>query len=286
MRRIVFAFFGTAALAAFLCTPAPARHETAAEVKNVSELNPAPVIDTAATAVPQLKSSAEAAALAQVTDTAPSAPRYNDTAVILQILNECGLLTVKPEQVTEWDSAGRAVTLDLSNKDLSKDGISVLPAVVCSLTELRTLAAKNNSITAVPLELFRLKKLVKLDLASNEISFIPPAIAELENLETLDLRYNGFGYLPVEIGKLKKLVLLQLWGNKMVELEPAVTMLPALKELYLKDNRLTTLPEGITRMKTLVYFDLTGNAICNPSPKVDAWLKQNDKRYREAQRCR
>ena len=72
----------------------------------------------------------------------------------------------------------------------------------------------------------------------------------------------------------------------MVELEPAVTQLPELKELYLKDNRLTTLPEGITRMKSLVYFDLAGNYICKPSPKLDAWLKKNDERYREAQRCR
>ena len=212
-------------------------------------------------------------------------PQSNDSAIVHQILNECGLFTVKIEQVTVWDS-GRVVSLDLSNNDLSQDGFKALPVAVCSLTQLRTLMAKNNSISSIPLGLFKLKNLQKLDLASNKISFIPPAIAELENLETLDLRYNGFGFLPPEIGKLKKLVVLQLWGNKMVELEPAVTQLPALKELYLKDNRLTTLPEGITRMKSLVYFDLAGNYICKPSLKIDAWLKKNDDRYREAQRCR
>jgi hypothetical protein len=296
MTRAFAGLFGAAVLAVLVCTPAPVKREAAdevtgspavkdtaagstAQVRDVAAASPAPVIGTATIVVEQAGDSASRAA-----DSA--APKHNDTAIVLQILNECGLLSVKPEEVTEWDSAGRAVSLNLSNRDLSKDGITLLPALVCSLTELCTLSAKNNTIAAIPLELFKLKNLVKLDLASNKISFIPPAVSELENLEILDLRYNGFGFLPSEIGSLKKLVFLQLWGNRMVELEPAVTQLPALKELYLKDNRLTSLPEGITTMKSLVYYDLTGNSICKPSAKIDAWLKQKDKRYREAQRCR
>jgi hypothetical protein len=214
-----------------------------------------------------------------------AAPQYNDSATVHQILNECGMITVKVEKVTVWDS-GRVVGLDLSNSDLSQDGFAVLPPAISSLTQLRTLVAKDNAIAVIPPELFTLKNLQKLNLANNKISLVPPQIGELENLESLDLRYNGFGTLPPEIGRLKKLVSLQLWGNKMVELEPAVTRLPALKDMYLKDNRLTTLPDGITVMKSLVYIDLQGNFICKPSPKVDAWLKKGDKRYREGQKCR
>jgi hypothetical protein len=216
-------------------------------------------------------------------DTA-AVPHYNDTLTVRHILNECGLITVKEEKVTVWDS-GRVISLDLSNKDFSQDGIKILPAAICSLTQLRTLIAKDNSITAIPVELFTLKRLLTLNLANNKISFIPPQLGELENLETLDLRYNGFGSLPPEIGKLKKLVSLQLWGNKIIELESVITTLPTLKDLYLKDNRLTTLPEGITAMKSLVYIDLQGNSICKPSPRIDAWLKKSDKRYRETQKC-
>lgn len=235
----------------------------------------APAQDTAVTAtgsVPQVKDSAVK-------------PQYNDSAIVHRILNECGLITVKVENVTVWDS-GRVVGLDLSNNDMSQDGFKVLPAVICSLTQLRTLAAKNNSIAVMPPELFTLKNLQKLDLASNKITSIPFEIGELANLETLDLRYNGFGELPPDIGKLTKLTSIQLWGNKMLALEPAITRLPALKDLYLKDNRLTTLPDGITTMKALVYIDLQGNYICKPSPKIDAWLKKGDARYREGQRCR
>jgi|WetSurMetagenome_2_1015567.scaffolds.fasta_scaffold267896_1 Leucine-rich repeat (LRR) protein len=281
MRIRVLTFFGISAIGVFLCTPGTVKHDTADTGKNVSPVTAAPVKETAAAVIDTI-----AGAPAPVADTTVAVPRYNDTAVVKQILNECGLVTVKAEQVTAWDSSGRAVSLDLSNTDRSQDGFKVLPAAVCSLTKLQTLIAKDNSIDVIPLELFRLKSLRKLDLASNKISFIPSTIGELDNLEILDLRYNGFGYLPPEIGKLKKLVSLQLWGNKMVELEPAVTQLPELKELYLKDNRLTALPDAITLMKSLKYFDLQGNSICNPSKLVDAWLKKDDKRYREGQRCR
>lgn len=233
---------------------------------------------------PTGNAAAQHAADTQTVDSAV-VPHYDDSLTVRHILDECGLVTVTVERVTVWDS-GRVVSLDLSNSDLSKDGFSSLPVSIDSLTKLQTLAAKNNSITAIPTELFTLKSLRKLDLGSNKISFIPPLIGELENLEVLDLRYNGFGSLPPEIGRLKKLVSLQLWGNKMIELEPAVIQLPELKDLYLKDNRLTTLPEGITRMKSLKYFDLQGNSICKPSPRIDAWLKKDDKRYREGQRCR
>jgi hypothetical protein len=295
MKRIALAFLGSMVFWFLLCTPASVKRNTGVAEKGVSTVtaagavNRSPGKDSVSAVLPPAGGSTDSAksvanGVTAVDDSA--APKYNDTAVVQQILNECGLSAMKVEQVTKWDSTGRAVSLDLSNTDRSQDGIKVLPAVVCSLTRLQILIAKDNSIDAIPLELFRLKNLQKLDLASNKISFIPSAIGELESLETLDLRYNGFGYLPPEIGKCKKLVSLQLWGNKMVELEPVVIQLPELKELYLKDNRLTTLPEGITRMKSLKYIDLQGNAICKPSPKVDEWLKKDDKRYREGQRCR
>jgi hypothetical protein len=295
MRRIVFAFLGSMAMVMLMCTPAPVKRDTGVVEKGVTSVNASAAgnIPLGKDTVSAVTSPENSPVIAQksAADSAAGAadstqPKFNDTAVVQQILNECGLSAIKVEQVTQWDSSGRAVSLNLSNTDRSQDGIKVLPAAICSLTQLQTLIARDNSIDAIPLEMFKLKKLQKLDLGSNKISFIPAAIGELENLETLDLRYNGFGYLPPEIGKCKKLVSLQLWGNKMVELEQAVTQLPELKDLYLKDNRLASLPEGITRMKSLKYFDLQGNAICKPSPKVDEWLKKDDKRYREGQKCR
>ncbi|MGA2507977.1 MAG: hypothetical protein ABSF80_10930, partial [Chitinispirillaceae bacterium] len=112
-------------------------------VKDSAVKNILPVKDTAAIKAPSKKDSASGSAL-PVTDTsAVAVPHYNDTSTVRHILDECGLITVKIEQVTVWDS-GRVVSLDLSNNDLTQDGFKALPVAVCSLTQLRTLMAKNN----------------------------------------------------------------------------------------------------------------------------------------------
>jgi len=213
-----------------------------------------------------------------------TAPGVEDLVTVKTILTQCGLTKARVEEITKSEN-GRAVWLDLSNKDFSSEGINVLPSAIGELTELRTLILKDNKITTLPFEIFKLKKLRKLDLASNSVEVIPASIAELENLDTLDLRYNGISSLPPEIAKLYKLKYLQLWGNKLVEVEKSIILLPELAELYLKDNRLTQLPDGMTKMKSLTYIDLQNNFLCNVSPKIDAWLKEKDKRYRMLQKC-
>lgn len=213
-----------------------------------------------------------------------TAPGVEDLVTVKTILGQCGLANKQVEDITKSEN-GRVVWLDLSNKDFSSDGIKVLPSVIGDLTELRTLILKDNKITSLPFELFKLKKLQKLDLASNGVDFVPASISELEELDSLDLRYNGIATLPPEIAKLSKLRYLQLWGNKLVEVERSITLLPRLAEIYLKDNRLTQLPDDFAKMKTLTYIDLQGNQLCQVSPKIDAWLKEKDKRYRHLQKC-
>lgn len=207
-----------------------------------------------------------------------------DLVTIKTILTQCGLTKTRVEEVTKSEN-GRVVSLDLSNKDFSSDGIKTLPSAIGDLTELRSLILKDNKITTLPYEIFKLKKLQKLDLASNNVDVIPASISELENLDSLDWRYNGISSLPPEIAKLTNLKYLQLWGNKLVELEKSIILLPQLSELYLKDNRLTQLPDGLAKMKSLTYIDLQGNFICKASPAIDAWLKEKDKRYHQLQKC-
>jgi hypothetical protein len=213
-----------------------------------------------------------------------AAPGVDDLITIKTILSQCGFAKAQVEDVAKFEN-GRAVLLDLSNKDFSGDGIKVLPSVIGELTELRALILKDNKITSLPFEIFKLKKLQKLDLASNSVEIIPASISEFKNLDSLDLRYNGIVTLPHEIANLTNLKYLQLWGNKLVEVGKSIILLPQLAELYLKDNRLTQLPDGLAKMKTLTYIDLQGNFLCNVSPKIDAWLKEKDKRYRMLQKC-
>ena len=226
------------------------------------------------------------AAFGQVIDSVSPAltPSMDDYITVKDIIKECGLENIPMEKVAVMVS-GRVISLNLSNRNIGKDGIVVIPHSVGSLSELQRFVANDNIIKSIPSSLFKLKKLRTLNLASNRIVTIPPELGELESLDSLDLRHNQFESLPVEIGKLKNLSYLQLWGNKLTALPSVITLLPNLKELYLKDNDLVALPEKLIDMKSLSYIDFQGNKICKVSPRMEAWLRKKDKQYSAQQRC-
>jgi Leucine-rich repeat (LRR) protein len=218
-------------------------------------------------------------------DVSSAMPTQSDDYIALNgILMECGINAARISEVSKMEN-GRVVYLDLSNTEVSLDGIKVLPSSIGALSELRTLIARDNVFKSIPDEIFRLTQLRTLILASNKIEVIPPEIGNLENLDSLDLRHNRIESLPGEIGKLKKLTYVQLWGNRLTALPSSIVQLPRLKDLHVKDNRLESLPEGILSMKSLTYIDFQGNKLCKVSPKMEAWLKGKDKQYRAVQKC-
>jgi Leucine-rich repeat (LRR) protein len=205
-----------------------------------------------------------------------------DAEVVRTILTENGL---------SWDlntvatfESGRVIALALNNQDFGSDGIKTLPASIGELTELKKLTLNDNSLTAVPPELFKCKKLTDLEIANNTLTSLPAAIGNLSHVRLLDLRNNQLDNLPPAIGQLKALVKLQLWGNKFVSLPSEIGGLTALQELYLKGNRLTNLPVSITRL-SLKYLDVLDNKLCGLQGPVDAWLKKFDKKYESLQKC-
>jgi Leucine-rich repeat (LRR) protein len=208
----------------------------------------------------------------------------DDSSIVKAILDQCGITDRSVSEVAIFEK-GRVVSLDLTNKDVVKDGFKVLPPEIGKLAALRTLICKNNSISVIPLELINCSQLVKLDLRSNSIIEIPLEFGRLTNLVELDMRYNKLEALPYTIGSLKQLEILRLWGNLLSSIQASITLLPALKELYLKDNRLTSLPSDLTIMKSLKYIDVEGNKLCDIDPKMDSWLKIKDKSYRQGQKC-
>lgn len=208
----------------------------------------------------------------------------NDITIVQNILDQCGITDRKASDAAVYEN-GRAISLDLSNKDVTKDGFKTLPADIGKLSGLQTLICKNNSLTSIPSDLFNCGQLKKIDFNSNSISELPLEIGRLSNLIDIDLRYNEIESLPYTIGNLKSLRYLRLWGNLIKTIDGAVTSLPALEELYLKGNRITTLPIDITRMKSLKYIDVEGNKLCDIAPQVDTWLKTKNKSYRQGQKC-
>jgi hypothetical protein len=207
----------------------------------------------------------------------------DDLAIVRNILETCGLSDITAESVSILED-GRVVSLDLKNRDITKDGIVTIPEAIGTLTELRVLGCSGNSIETLPAAIGNLVNLQKLDCGNNRIVVLPAGIGNCINLTVLDLRHNQLAAIPPEIENCKKLKLLQLWGNKLTTLNEAVIRLPALEELYLKDNRLTSLPASIVKLN-LRYFDVMGNKLCETTPAMDAWIKKKDQRYKELQKC-
>ena len=207
----------------------------------------------------------------------------SDALIVETILEKCGLIGLSVNDVAVMEN-DRVVTLNLANRDVSKDGANNLPAEIGDLTDLRELICSDNIIETIPPEIGNCTNLRKLDLASNRIVILPPEIGKLKNLTYLDLRHNEIEEICPEIGNCSNLQFLWLWGNKLTHLDPSITRLRKLKELYLNDNRLTTLPVGIVGMR-FKYIDLTGNKLCSLSSVLDAWAKTIDNEYRNMQKC-
>jgi hypothetical protein len=213
-----------------------------------------------------------------------SAASANDIVIVQAILDQCGITDRKASDAAVYEN-GRAISLDLSNKDITKDGIKTLPADIGKLSGLQTLICKNNSLTSIPSDLFNCSQLKKIDFNSNSITELSLEIGRLSNLIDIDLRYNELESLPYTIGNLQSLRILRLWGNSLKAIGESITTLPALEELYLKDNRIESLPISIIKMKSLKYIDIEGNKLCDVAPQLDTWLKIKNKSYRQGQKC-
>lgn len=208
----------------------------------------------------------------------------NDSPVVQSILDQCGIKDRTASDAAKFEN-GRAISLDLSNKDVAKDGIKSIPADIGKLTALKAFICRNNNLMTVPSEIGNCTQLEKLDFNSNSINELPAEIGKLVNLTDIDLRYNQLSALPPTFADLKNLKYLRLWCNMIASLDESITKMPSLEEIYMKDNRLKTLPMGILTMKSLKYIDIIGNKICDPDPKIDGWLKTKDKLYRQTQKC-
>ncbi|MBN1577873.1 MAG: leucine-rich repeat domain-containing protein [Chitinispirillaceae bacterium] len=215
--------------------------------------------------------------------TAQDSDYHNDIIDVQNILDRCGMQGTAAQDIYVMEN-GRVVSLDLKNRDISKDGISFLPPEIGKLTALRVLNCSGNIIDSIPSEIGSLGNLQKLDMSSNRIVVVSPAIGNLSSLTHLDLRHNRIASLPPEIEQCKKLAVLQLWGNKLISLDDAVTRLPALEELYLNDNRLTSLPADIVKLK-LRYIDFSGNRLCTLDATISAWAMKKDPHFNETQKC-
>lgn len=131
--------------------------------------------------------------------------------------------------------------LKLTCLDLRNNGLSSLPAELCSLQALRELILSYNRLTEIPHSVYNLKKLEILFLNDNQVSTLDPSsLQRLGVLATLDLQNNNISQVPPELGNCTSLKSLQLGGNPCRNPRPAILAkgTPAILE-YLRSRIVT-----------------------------------------------
>jgi hypothetical protein len=107
--------------------------------------------------------------------------------------------------------SGTLVLTTLFDSDLKGQPV---PSSVCELTGLKTLNARNLSLTAVPECIGQLSGLTKLILDGNAITSLPDVFASLPELSTIDISDNQLTGLPDSFFGLKNLKKLTISGNQ------------------------------------------------------------------------
>ena len=219
-----------------------------------------------------------------------NAETCSDLEIIQDIIDaNSSLIEENPYDLADWTEEGRALRLNLSNKNistipssienlsqlkqlfLSYNNISFLTFSIGNLSSLEHLYLSSNSIENLPSTIGNLSNLIVLDVESNLISNIPSEIANLSNLETLNFGGNQLTDLP-NLAALDALEILYLNNNFITSLPVSLTFLDSLNILNVDNNQLTTFPDGLCDIFSLVSFSVSGNQICDDSFDDDCGL--------------
>jgi Leucine-rich repeat (LRR) protein len=148
----------------------------------------------------------------------------------------------------------------ITELDLSRVGLTILPPEIGNLTALKRLNLIYNQLTTLP-ETIGLTALENLNLQNNKLELLPETIGKLTALKELYLQNNQLTTLPETIGELAALVRLLLENNQLTTLPESIGKLTALEWLYLQNNQLITLPETTGKLTTLEWLELQNNQL-------------------------
>ena len=146
----------------------------------------------------------------------------------------------------------------LSLKDIR--GIEIMPAEICSLTNLKTLRIYTSTFRKIPAAISNLAKLRELLFYRVDIVTLPPEIGELISLKQLTInRCSSFETLPPEIGNLPQLQELAVVECRLQTVPPEVGNISTLKSLNVALNRISlSLPEELLNLSNLEELIISG----------------------------
>ncbi|XP_047228254.1 erbin isoform X2 [Girardinichthys multiradiatus] len=223
--------------------------------------------------------------------------RGEEEAVTSLDYSHCSLETV-PKEIFNFEKTLQELYLDanqieelpkqlfncqlLNRLSMPDNDISVLPAAIANLINLRELDVSKNSIQEFPENIKNCKVLAIVEASVNPIAklpegftqllsltqlylndafleFLPASFGRLTKLQILELRENQLKMLPKSMQKLTQLERLDLGSNEFTEVPEVLKHLSGLKELWMDGNKLTFLPGMLGMMKQLLYLDVSKN---------------------------
>ncbi|XP_074474582.1 erbin isoform X2 [Sebastes fasciatus] len=178
--------------------------------------------------------------------------------------------------------AGISNLINLRELDVSKNSIQEFPENIKNCKVLAIVEASVNPISKLPDGFTQLLSLTQLYLNDAFLEFLPASFGRLTKLQILELRENQLKMLPKSMQKLTQLERLDLGSNEFTEVPEVLEQLTGIKELWIDGNRLTFLPGMLGMLKQLVYLDVSKNnlemvdeQICGCESLQDLLLSNN-----------
>nr|XP_054600527.1 erbin isoform X2 [Nothobranchius furzeri] len=222
--------------------------------------------------------------------------RGEEEAVTSLDYSHCSLETV-PKEIFSFEKTLQELYLDanqieelpkqlfncqlLNRLSMPDNDLTVLPAAIANLVNLRELDVSKNSIQEFPENIKNCKVLTVVEASVNPISKLPEGFTQLLNLTQLYVNDAFLEFLPATFGRLTKLQILELrenqlkmlpnmqkltqlerldlGSNEFVEVPEVLEHLTGLKELWMDGNKLSFLPGMLGTLKQLVYLDVSKN---------------------------
>ncbi|KAG5834364.1 hypothetical protein ANANG_G00260750 [Anguilla anguilla] len=155
--------------------------------------------------------------------------------------------------------AAIANLINLRELDVSKNSIQEFPENIKNCKVLAIVEASVNPISKLPEGFTQLLSLTQLYLNDAFLEFLPANFGRLTKLQILELRENQLKNLPKSMHKLTQLERLDLGSNEFAEVPEVLEQLTGIKELWMDGNRLTFLPGMMGTLKQLSYLDVSKN---------------------------
>ena len=171
----------------------------------------------------------------------------------------CGLKQFPPEI---FDLAESLEILDLTNNSLSE-----LPHDLYRLKKLRIIFCSSNQFTQLPEALGQCENLSMIGFKANKINHIPENSIPTEKLRWFIVTDNALKNLPNSLGDCVNLQKLMLAGNQLTTLPESMANCHALELLRISANQFKVLPDFLFDLPKLTWLAYAGNPFCNEIEK-------------------